>query len=167
MSKFAVALFGLIVIALAGVVTFSYLKLSGFEDELAERSNLSLSDDKTGISNQKTLMEQATEEVTSWADGLSSGKRGSFVYPALELSINFDVTPPEAGEQRFLVMVEQLDAYRFFCLNYVLNSNGINYAYYKNGGRIQLMINARSEQYLKSVLEQLKQYEIQYQLQRT
>ncbi len=167
MSRLAIAIAGLIFIALIGVVTFSYLKLSHFEDSIASaynQNNLSLSDGSGGINNLNT---QKSFNNDSWTSSLSQGDQGNYMYPALELDISFDIDSLEKRQKQFRVIVEELDSYKFFCLNQVLTSNGMNYAFYRNGKGIQLMVSAKSEEYLNAVLEQLKHYEIKYQVDKT
>lgn len=164
MSRLAIAFIGLIFVALVGVVTFSYLKLSSFEDRYAtlhSRDNLSLSDGRGGIQNENVRSNDG-----SWTSDFAQEGIGDFIYPALELDISFDLASLEKRQKQFRVFMEEMDSYKFFCLNQVLTSNGINYAFYKNGKGIQLMVSAKSEEFLSSVLEQLKRYDIEYQIEK-
>lgn len=164
MSRLAIAIIGLIFVALIGMVTFSYLKLSKFEDHYAtlhSRDNLSLSDGQGGIKN-----ENVRGDDESWTSDFAQEGVGDFVYPALELDISFDLVSLEKRQKQFRVFMEEMDSYKFFCLNQVLTSNGINYAFYKNGKGIRLMVSAKSEEFLSSVLEQLKRYDIEYRIEK-
>lgn len=166
MIRFAIALAGLIAVGIIGVVTFSYLKLSTFEDSAAMAySGATIFNDRgAGIQNNKNT---SAADQTAWAKDFAAAMPKDYTYPALELDISFDLQSPEKTQQQFRVVVEPLDSYKFFCLHQVLTSNGINYAYYKDGNNLQLMVSAQSEEYLNAVLSQLSRYEIKYHVDRS
>ena len=158
--RFVIAAVGLIAVVIVGVVTFS--KLSAFEDKAAvAHSGVAIFNDRgSGIRNDN----QSILDETGWAKDFVASTQSSYAYPALELDINFDLQAPEKTYKQFRVIVEPLDSYKFFCLHQVLSSNGMNYAYYKSGNQLQLMVSAKSEEFLNQVLSQLNRYEIKYQI---
>ena len=161
--RFVIAAVGLIAVVIVGVVTFSYLKLSAFEDKAAvAHGGVAIFNDRSssGIRNDN----QSILDETGWAKDFIESTQSSYAYPALELDISFDLQAPEKTYKQFRVIVEPLDSYKFFCLPQVLSSNGMNYAYYKSGNSLQLMVSAKSEEFLNQVLSQLNRYEIKYQI---
>lgn len=101
----------------------------------------------------------------SWTSKFSGRETPAYLYPAPELHVKLDFPKDSlAALKTFRVVVGELDPYRFFCLNQVLLAHGIDYAYYKAGGDIRLIVTTKDEAYLRSVLKELQRYEITYEL---
>lgn len=102
----------------------------------------------------------------SWLNQLSAKDGVSYLYPASELRVKllFENNLKKDETETFRVSVGIIDDYQFFCINQVLSANNIDYSYYKVGESIWLVVATDNEKYLRSVLEELKHYEIQYSL---
>lgn len=100
-----------------------------------------------------------------WLSGLSQRGQNTFVYPAPEVQLHLSLVEDRVRNTKdFRVKVRAIDSYQFFCLNQVLTAHKINYSYYRTGDAVELVINAQDEGYIKSVLEKLRYYEINYEL---
>lgn len=108
------------------------------------------------------------ERASSWMSRFSAKEIPSYIYPAPELrvSLRFPTASLELLKT-FHVIINEMSAYQFFCLNQVLLAHKIDYSYHKAGGRVQLIITTQDEEYLQSVLRELSRYEITYQIQKS
>lgn len=104
-----------------------------------------------------------------WIDKLSGQGVREYIYPATELQVRllFAESPKTTSKETFRVSVGVISDYQFFCINQVFVANDIEYSYYKVGESIWLVVVAENEDYLHSVLKQLKHYEINYTLSKT
>ena len=102
----------------------------------------------------------------SWLNQLSAKGGVSYFYPASESRVKllFEKNLKKDDTETFRVSVGIIDDYQFFCINQVLSANNIDYSYYKVGESIWLVVATDDEKYLRSVLEELKHYEIHYSL---
>lgn len=101
-----------------------------------------------------------------WIDQLSKREQSSFIYPAAELKVKllFEDSLNRVEKETFRVSVGVIDDYQFFCINQVLSANNIEYSYYKIGENIWLVVTTENKGYLRSVLDELKHYDINYTL---
>lgn len=100
----------------------------------------------------------------SWVEQFAKANKADFTYPATELRIKLDLVSKMSEEKIFRVVIDDIDAYKFFCLNQVLKNNNIKYSYYKTKGFVKLVITTQDKNYLKTVLEQLLDYGIKYKI---
>lgn len=110
-----------------------------------------------------TSKEQTTSMPLKWLGGLSQKKRQDYIYPAPEVQLHLSLIQDRTDTKDFRVRVKAIDSYQFFCLNQVLTAHKIEYSYYRMGNGVELVINAKNEDYIKEVLEKLKYYEINYE----
>jgi|GEM_PF-1599243 len=108
-------------------------------------------------------------EMPHWLDRLSGKDERKFIYPASELQVKllFENELKKTSKEIFRVSVGVINDYQFFCINQVLGAYNIEYSYYKIGENISLVVATEDENYLRSVLEKLKHYEINYTLSKT
>lgn len=105
-------------------------------------------------------------EMPDWLDRLSGQDEREFIYPASELQVKllFADELKQSSKEIFRVSVGVINDYQFFCINQVLGAYNIEYSYYKIGESISLVVATEDENYLRSVLEKLRHYEINYTL---
>ncbi|WP_233704022.1 hypothetical protein [Helicobacter mesocricetorum] len=108
-------------------------------------------------------------DTSNWVDKLSNKSSNPFVYPApvLQVKLLFEDDVQENSQEVFRVSVGAIDDYQFFCINQVFNAHKIKYSYYKAGENVWLVVLTQDENYLRSVLDKLKYYEINYVLAKT
>ncbi len=108
-------------------------------------------------------------QTSQWLDRLSGQDKREFIYPTTELQVKllFADSVSVASKEIFRVSVGVINEYQFFCINQVFMANNIEYSYYKIGDNIWLVVATENESYLRSVLEQLRHYEINYNLSKT
>ncbi|MDE5602460.1 MAG: hypothetical protein K2I71_00850 [Helicobacter sp.] len=106
---------------------------------------------------------------SNWVEKLSSKSSSPFVYPApvMQVKLLLEDDVQKSNEEAFRVSVGVIDDYQFFCMNQVLSAHKIKYSYYKVGETIWLIVLTQDESYLRSVLDKLKHYEINYILTKT
>lgn len=104
--------------------------------------------------------------MPDWLDRLSGQDEREFIYPASELQVKllFADELKQSSKEIFRVSVGVINDYQFFCINQVLGAYNIEYSYYKIGESISLVVATEDENYLRSVLEKLRHYEINYTL---
>ena len=111
--------------------------------------------------------ESQLESLSSgWLDRLSGQDAREFIYPASELQVRllYADALKKSSKEVFRISVGVINDYQFFCINQVFTANKIEYSYYKIGENIWLVVATEDENYLRSVLEQLRHYEIDYTL---
>lgn len=117
------------------------------------------------IDGEKTPEKQQVEKLLDddgWIERFAKANKADFSYPAMELRIKLDLVSKMSEEKIFRVVIDQIDAYKFFCLNHVLKSNDIKYSYYKTRGFVKLVVATQDREYLKKVLSELADYGIEY-----
>ncbi|TLD88610.1 hypothetical protein [Helicobacter sp. MIT 05-5294] len=104
--------------------------------------------------------------MPDWLDRLSGQDEREFIYPASEMQVKllFANELKQSSKEIYRVSVGVINDYQFFCINQVLGAYNIEYSYYKIGENISLVVATEDENYLRSVLEKLKHYEIHYTL---
>lgn len=104
-----------------------------------------------------------------WLDRLSGQGEREFIYPASELQVRllYVNNTKKNAKEVFRVSVGVINDYQFFCINQVFGAHNIEYSYYKIGENIWLVVATEDENYLRSVLEKLKHYAINYTLSKT
>ncbi|MDO7252678.1 hypothetical protein [Helicobacter cappadocius] len=117
-------------------------------------SNISIPDKNKSLSDQDD----------SWLkDSLKNSK--SYAYPATEIKISMDFKSPDDKSIPTKLIVDNLDEYKFFCLNEVLKEEKIEFAYYQAKNSTNIVIFLPSDKRRDKIMEDLKYYEIQYKLQ--
>ncbi|MGP1449878.1 MAG: hypothetical protein ACTTJS_01965 [Wolinella sp.] len=145
----------LLTMIVVGVVSSIYIRIVSDTENLKFASQLNMENEQKSGSNA----------TLSWMSRFSSKEIPDYLYPAPELHVKLSFpNAPEDVLKTFQVVVGELDSYRFFCLNQVLVAHKIDYAYYKTGGHIRLIVTTKDESYLRSVLKELRRYEISYEL---
>lgn len=106
---------------------------------------------------------------SDWLDRLSGQSEREFIYPASELQVKllYVSETQKKAKDVFRVSVGVINDYQFFCINQVFGAHNIEYSYYKIGENIWLVVATDDESYLRSVLDKLKHYEINYTLSKT
>ncbi|MCI5968388.1 hypothetical protein [Helicobacter sp.] len=104
-----------------------------------------------------------------WLDRLSSQSEREFIYPTSELQVKllYANNAKKSIKEVFRVSVGVINDYQFFCINQVFGAHNIEYSYYKIGENIWLVVATEDENYLRSVLDKLKHYAIDYTLSKT
>lgn len=104
--------------------------------------------------------------LPDWLDRLSGQNEREFIYPASELQVKllYANNAKNNTKEVFRVSVGVINDYQFFCINQVFGAHNIEYSYYKIGENIWLVVATEDENYLRSVLEKLKHYAINYTL---
>lgn len=104
--------------------------------------------------------------LPDWLDRLSGQNEREFIYPASELQVKllYANNAKNNTKEVFRVSVGVINDYQFFCINQVFGAHNIEYSYYKIGENIWLVVAIEDENYLRSVLEKLKHYAINYTL---
>ncbi|PAF44458.1 hypothetical protein [Helicobacter sp. 11S02596-1] len=123
--------------------------------------------------------ENKTQEKTSWLQTLLK-KPQDYSYPATEVKIGVDFRAPNEKVAPTKLVVKHLDDYKFFCLNEVLKQEKIEFAYYQSQAQSPIGHSKKSAQLGKfadviiylpdnpkrnQIIEDLKHYEIQYEVQ--
>ncbi|ANV97797.1 hypothetical protein BBW65_02805 [Helicobacter enhydrae] len=108
---------------------------------------------------------QTTQQTTEkgWIDAIANQKQKSYIYPTNELMMKFNFKSNQEDPLRLIV--DDLSEYRFYCLNQVLSNNQVEYAYYRKGKTIQLVVFLNDEIKRKKILEDFKYYQISYSIQ--
>lgn len=153
------ALFITLSLLIAGMVAwlgYQYVDAMevAFEDELVKQ-------------NQQDSNKSIKAFDDGWVDKFAKANKAEYTYPATELQIKLDLISKMSDEKLYRVVIDQIDSYKFFCLNQVLKSNNIKFSYYKTKGFVKLVITTDDKKYMLGVLEQLKDYGITYKVEET
>lgn len=116
---------------------------------------------------KKAESKEQKEENSSWTAEFAKKSKAGFEYPAEELQIRLDLFQSLKDQTVFRVVIGDVDEYKLFCINQIFKSADIKYSYLRSSGEIKLIITARDEEYLKKVLESLREYGINYKLDKT
>jgi len=103
-------------------------------------------------------------KTNDWINRLKESKKSDFIYPVSEIEIALKEDTPELDKKFYRVVIDELDGYKFFCVNQVLSANNINYSFYKDGGLVKLIIASADYKELRNIMETVKEYGIEYKI---
>ncbi|WP_219349822.1 hypothetical protein [Helicobacter sp. 13S00482-2] len=108
--------------------------------------------------------ETLIEHDKSWLkDSLKNFK--PYTYPATEIKIHMDFKSPDDKSIPTKLVIDNLDEYKFFCLNEILKEKKLEFAYYQAKNSTNIVIFLPSDKRRNQIMQDLKYYEIQYKLQ--
>ncbi|MDE6886444.1 MAG: hypothetical protein K2P17_05355 [Helicobacteraceae bacterium] len=117
------------------------------------------------ISESKTSNMLKVENIAikspSWANLFTSTNIPTYSYPSSELFIELDFSNQKKTN---ILQIKNLDSYKFFCLNEILKSNNIKFAYKKTSDFITLEVALDSEGLRKKLVGELQKYNIAYSI---
>lgn len=144
-------------IAAVAFVSHLFFKSLDITATIPQKENLT-------VTNQQDQNEKSDDE---WIKSFAKQSKKGFEYPVTELQIKLDLLQQLKDQTVYRVVIDDLDEYKFFCINQVLKAKDIKYSYFRSKGYIKLIVTAKDEEYLKSVLLQLKEYNINYKIEQT
>jgi hypothetical protein len=103
-------------------------------------------------------------EDNEWIYKLKTSTPKEYAYPVSEIEINLQEKKPGIDERFYKVVIDELDGYKFFCVNQVLSRNNINYSFYKEQGLVRLVVASPDYRSLKKVMDAVKEYGIEYKI---
>ena len=109
-------------------------------------------------------IEEVVARDVDWSEKLEKVANSSYAYPATEMQIRFDFNGGKSSKASRII-IENLDEYKFFCLNQILTQKDIEYAYSKVGSSVKLILFAESGTLRENLMQDLKRYEIDYRIQ--
>lgn len=124
---------------------------------------------KTTLPPEKKPTETAGNQSTkaAWVSHLAEKGTLDYLFPAAEMQIRLELIKRLKDEEVYRIVIDDIDNYKFFCINQVLSSNDIKYSYYRQGGFIRLVVTTADRAYMEAVLGELKEYGIDYTIERT
>lgn len=99
-----------------------------------------------------------------WIKRLKDATKMDYSYPVSEIEIALQEEKPGFDKRFYRVVIDELDGYKFFCVNQVLSANNINYSFYKDGGLVRLVIATTDYKDLKEIMDTIKTYGIDYKI---
>lgn len=141
-----------VLISFSFYILFTYYKHLPKKDYQVEHHN---------IESKKNNVEQEK----SWLDFLLK-KPSSYSYPATEMKLIVDFKKHGEASENPILIVNNLDDYKFFCLDEVLKQKKIEFAYSKTNDSLNMIIYLPKDTKIQhSLMNELKYYEIKYKLQ--
>lgn len=98
----------------------------------------------------------------SWIQVFSKRELYNFSYPSSELFISLDFSNKKRTNT---LKITNLDPYKFFCLNEVLKSNNIKFAYQKISDSVILEVVLDKVDLKNTLINELNKYNISYTIQ--
>jgi len=99
--------------------------------------------------------------VASWLKRLSGSQVKDNRYPAPEITLAWDLVPPQKRLERvFLLSFPSLDRYQFFCLDQVLTEKGIIRAVSQTDTGYNVYVSLKTETAARSLKRELARYDI-------
>lgn len=113
-------------------------------------------------------IEKNDDNSASWIDKFAKQEALAYRFPATEIFIKFDLTDDVKGEPLYRILIDKLDNYQFFLLSKILKekSKNIEYSYFKRDNTIKLIIMTSVEDTFKTLLNELDNYSIEYNLEK-
>lgn len=111
---------------------------------------------------QKQQNEEKREDPQEWFYVMADGKSRTFDFPVSEMGLKYDV---DRDVEPMRVFIDDLNEYRFYCINQILLDNKIEYAYYKTNSIIRLVVFLNDPTTQKKILEDFDYYKIHYVMQ--
>ena len=139
------------------VLAFSSLLLGG----IVWMSHLfKPSEQNPPLEHSKELIQKPSTQE-EWFYAMAKNRDTSYSYPTNEMVLKYNF---KHGVEPLRVFIDDLNEYRFYCLNQVLLENNIEYAYYKTDQVIQLVVFLNDGNSQKKILEDFDYYQIKYSL---
>ncbi|RAX54219.1 hypothetical protein CCY99_04195 [Helicobacter sp. 16-1353] len=101
------------------------------------------------------------DNKSTWISSLASKNIADFSYPISELAIILDFSN---AKKTNILTIENLDSYKFFCLNEILKNNDIKFAYTKVADFVTLDVALNKEGLKETLINELKKYNISYHI---
>lgn len=116
--------------------------------------------------SDKELIKEANED--SWIDKFAKKDSPTYRFPATEIFIEFDLNKDVKAQALYKILIDKLDDYQFFLLSRVIKeqSQNIEYSYFKQDNTIKLIIMTSIEDSFKTLLNELDNYSIEYNLEK-
>lgn len=97
------------------------------------------------------------DDIPDWIEALASKEIYDFSYPDNELFINLD----SINEKKIKRLnIYDLDDYKLFCFNQILEQNNLEFSYTKYGDKISIEI--LNKKILPKIINELNNYNIKY-----
>lgn len=103
--------------------------------------------------------EEKQETPQEWFYVMADGKSQTFDYPVSEMGLKYET---DRDIEPMRVYIDDLNEYRFYCINQILLDNKIEYAYYKTNSIIRLVVFLNDPTTQKKILEDFDYYKIRY-----
>ncbi|NWF66719.1 MAG: hypothetical protein HXX81_04540 [Campylobacterales bacterium] len=113
--------------------------------------------------------ENKKEEIvseTNWLDKIAKKEIKDYSFAVNDISIKIALNEEIKFEEFFEIVVENIDEYKFFCLNQILKSKEIKFYLYKKLNFVKLIVTTNDKNYLDTVLAELKRYDIEYKVEK-
>ncbi|PAF52618.1 hypothetical protein [Helicobacter sp. 13S00477-4] len=104
------------------------------------------------------------ENEPSWLPNFAQ-KPLPYSYPATEIKIGVEFKNSNEKNSATKIIINQLDDYKFSCLNEVFKEEKVEFAYYQSKDSINMIVFLPSNRKKEQILQDLRYYEIQYKLQ--
>jgi len=144
----------------AGVFLASFLAFSYYKIVL----DVSPQSDEVRTSLLLETNDSFNFKTNDWINRLKESKKSDFIYPISEIEIALKEDTPELDKRFYRVVIDELDGYKFFCVNQVLSANNINYSFYKDGGLVKLIIASADYKEFRNIMKTVKEYGIEYKI---
>lgn len=108
---------------------------------------------KSEASNLKNVY----DDIPDWIKALASKDIYDFSYPDNELFINLDSIDEKKIKR---LNIYDLDDYKLFCFNQILEQNNLEFSYKKYGDKISIEI--LNKKILPKIIKELNNYNIKY-----
>ena len=123
---------------------------------------------KQDYSIHNDLDTKKLEKSSSWVGKFAQKGELTYRFPATEIFIKLDLTEDVKDEPLYRILVDKLDNYQFFLLSKILKtlSKDIEYSYFKRDNTIKLIIMTSIDKTYKTLLNELDNYSIEYNLEK-
>lgn len=118
------------------------------------------SNEGVAVQAQK-VAEQKPKTQEEWFYAMAKNRDTSYSYPTNEMILKYNF---KHGVEPLRVFIDDLNEYRFYCLNQVLLENNIEYAYYRTDQVIQLVVFLNDNNSQEKILKDFDYYQIKYSL---
>lgn len=139
------------------MIVASFVAISIYINNSASMLNYTSIDTKV-----KNVKEPKDVDNHSWVQVLSKHELYNFSYPSSELFISLDFSDKRRTNT---LKITNLDSYKFFCLNEVLKSNNIKFAYQRIADSVILEVILDNENLKHMLVGELNKYNISYSIQ--
>jgi C-terminal processing protease CtpA/Prc len=100
------------------------------------------------------------DDHSIWVEALSKNERQGYAYPLNEVYLELELSKKIIKERTYRLTTNIHDPYQLFCLKQELKALNLRYSLKKDNNGVELLIESKKYENLKSLVSSLKNYEI-------
>lgn len=155
-KKLASLLFALLVLFLIATLVITYILISDVKVDI----------DKASLIKNDGSYKLEKSDESGWVEKLTKTKLQDYSLPATEISVKLSLNDENIKKYQYRVLVENASQVQFFNLTQILQTNNINYSYFKQENSLKVIILTDSKPTLDMLLNKLEDYSIDYTLEK-